>query len=61
VLRPLNQTGDAEGCRYENGVVRTPRGFREGYTRYAQGGWPAMVAPPEFGGQGLPHIACRAR
>jgi alkylation response protein AidB-like acyl-CoA dehydrogenase len=57
VLAPLNQSGDAEGCHYENGVVRTPRGFREGYDAYRAGGWPAMVAPPEFGGQGLPHIA----
>jgi len=57
VLQPLNQTGDAEGCHYENGVVRTPRGFREGYAAYCAGGWPAMVASPEFGGQGLPHIA----
>ena len=57
VLAPLNQPGDAEGCRYENGVVRTPKGFREGYDAYVAGGWPAMVAPPEFGGQGLPKIA----
>jgi alkylation response protein AidB-like acyl-CoA dehydrogenase len=57
VLAPLNQSGDAEGCRYENGVVRTPRGFREGYDAYRAGGWPAMVAPPAYGGQGLPHIA----
>src|SRR5688500_11917153 len=57
VLQPLNQTGDAEGCHYEHGVVRTPRGFREGYDAYRAGGWPAMVAPPDHGGQGLPHIA----
>ncbi|HUQ81777.1 MAG TPA: acyl-CoA dehydrogenase C-terminal domain-containing protein [Gemmatimonadaceae bacterium] len=57
VLQPLNQTGDAEGCHYENGVVRTPNGFREGYNAYRDGGWPAMVASPEFGGQGLPHVA----
>jgi alkylation response protein AidB-like acyl-CoA dehydrogenase len=57
VMQPLNQTGDAEGCHYENGTVRTPRGFREGYAAYCSGGWPAMVAPTEFGGQGLPHIA----
>ena len=57
VLAPLNQQGDAEGCHYENGVVRTPRGFRQAYVAYAQGGWPAMVASPEYGGQGLPHIA----
>jgi alkylation response protein AidB-like acyl-CoA dehydrogenase len=57
VLQPLNQSGDAEGCRYENGTVRTPNGFRDGYNAYREGGWPAMVAAPEFGGQGLPHIA----
>jgi len=57
VLAPLNPKGDAEGCHYENGSVRTPAGYRDGYTAYCHGGWPAMVAPPEFGGQGLPHIA----
>jgi alkylation response protein AidB-like acyl-CoA dehydrogenase len=57
VLAPLNQPGDGEGCHYEHGVVRTPKGFREGYAAYVQGGWPAMVASPDFGGQGLPHIA----
>ena len=57
VLAPLNQSGDAEGCHYENGVVRTPRGFRDAYAAYVQGGWPAMVASPDVGGQGLPHIA----
>jgi len=57
VMAPLNQTGDAEGCHYENGVVRTPAGFREAYDAYRAGGWPAMVASPEYGGQGLPHVA----
>ena len=57
VIAPLNQRGDAEGCRYENGTVRTPAGFRDAYDAYRAGGWPAMVAPPDFGGQGLPHIA----
>ena len=57
VLAPLNQTGDAQGCRYENGAVRTPNGFRAAYDAYREAGWPAMVASPEHGGQGLPHIA----
>ena len=57
VLAPLNQSGDAEGCHYEKGAVRTPSGYREAYAAYMQGGWPAMVASPEFGGQGLPNIA----
>ena len=56
LLAPLNQSGDAEGCRYENGVVRTPAGFKEAYDAYCAGGWPAMTAVPEFGGQGLPHL-----
>src|SRR5688500_14694524 len=56
VLQPLNQSGDAEGCHYENGVVRTPRGFRNAYDAYRAGGWPAMVASPDSGGQGPPHL-----
>jgi alkylation response protein AidB-like acyl-CoA dehydrogenase len=57
VLTPLNQLGDAEGCHYENGAVRTPSGYRDAYATYMQGGWPAMVASPDYGGQGLPNIA----
>ncbi|HEV2641777.1 MAG TPA: acyl-CoA dehydrogenase family protein, partial [Candidatus Elarobacter sp.] len=56
VLAPLNQSGDAEGCHYDAGVVRAPAGFREAYDAYRAGGWPAMSASPEFGGQGLPHL-----
>jgi alkylation response protein AidB-like acyl-CoA dehydrogenase len=56
VLAPLNQSGDAEGCRLENGAVRTPSGFREAYAAYRDGGWAAMTADPEYGGQGLPHL-----
>src|SRR5919112_72640 len=56
VLAPLNQQGDAEGCHYENGVVTTPKGFKDAYGAYRDGGWPAMTAPAEFGGQGLPHL-----
>jgi alkylation response protein AidB-like acyl-CoA dehydrogenase len=54
VLFPLNQVGDAEGCRYENGSVRTPPGFPEAYQQYASGGWTGVAASPEYGGQGLP-------
>ncbi|MGZ8467833.1 MAG: acyl-CoA dehydrogenase C-terminal domain-containing protein [Gemmatirosa sp.] len=56
VIAPLNQSGDAEGCRYENGVVTTPKGFKEAYGEFVKGGWPGMTAPAEFGGQGLPHL-----
>ena len=54
VLFPLNRTGDEEGCTYENGVVRTPKGFKEAYDQFLEGGWPAVTCDPEYGGQGLP-------
>ncbi|ACB96830.1 acyl-CoA dehydrogenase C-terminal domain-containing protein [Beijerinckia indica] len=54
VLRPINLSGDIEGCHLENGVVRTPKGFKEAYKAYVDGAWPGLSATPEFGGQGLP-------
>ncbi|TDT93426.1 alkylation response protein AidB-like acyl-CoA dehydrogenase [Azorhizobium sp. AG788] len=54
VLAPLNVVGDAEGCRYENGVVRTPTGFTDAYKTYVEGGWNGIACDPEWGGQGLP-------
>ena len=54
VLFPLNRTGDEEGCHYENGVVRTPKGFKEAYDQFRDGGWTAVTCDPEYGGQGLP-------
>ena len=55
VLLPLNRSGDEEGCVFENGVVRTPAGFREAYRTYAAGGWTSLAGAPDYGGQGLPH------
>jgi alkylation response protein AidB-like acyl-CoA dehydrogenase len=55
VLLPLNQTGDAEGCRFENGVVRTPPGFKEAYRKHVEAGWPGLGCAPAHGGQGLPY------
>jgi alkylation response protein AidB-like acyl-CoA dehydrogenase len=54
VLLPLNASGDIEGCHCENGVVRTPKGFREAYAAFREGGWTAIASAPEWGGQGLP-------
>lgn len=54
VLQPLNLSGDNEGCTLENGVVRTPNGFKEAYDQFAQGGWTGLSADPDFGGQGAP-------
>jgi len=56
VLAPLNAVGDREGCRFENGVVRTPAGFKEAWGRLVEGGWPSMECDPEYGGQGIPSI-----
>src|SRR5260370_11120449 len=54
VLFPLNRSGDEEGCTYENGTVRTPKGFKAAYALFRQGGWTALSADPDYGGQGLP-------
>ncbi|MET0606604.1 MAG: acyl-CoA dehydrogenase C-terminal domain-containing protein [Beijerinckiaceae bacterium] len=57
VLAPLNAVGDREGCtRAADGSVATPKGFREGYRQYCEGGWGGLSAPPEYGGQGLPFV-----
>ncbi len=53
-LLPLNASGDEEGCHYENGVVRTPKGFKEAYDLFREGGWTALACDLDYGGQGLP-------
>jgi acyl-CoA dehydrogenase len=55
VMQPINRSGDEEGCtRHDDGSVTAPKGFKEAYQQYAEGGWMGISAPPEFGGQGLP-------
>ena len=56
VLLPINASGDEEGCRYENGVVRTPKGFKQAYDAFRDNGWTAMAAAEEWGGQNLPEL-----
>jgi len=58
VAFPLNQSGDAEGCKLDpvTHAVTTPTGFKEAYAKYVEGGWPALACDTAFGGQGLPHI-----
>ncbi len=56
VLLPINASGDEEGCTYENGVVRTPAGFKDAYRQFREAGWTAIAADPAFGGQGLPEV-----
>jgi alkylation response protein AidB-like acyl-CoA dehydrogenase len=56
ILEPLNRTGDEEGCKLENGLLSTPRGFPEAYRAFVEAGWGGLSGDPEFGGQGLPHV-----
>lgn len=55
-LFPLNRSGDEEGCRFENGQVFTPAGFKEAYNALAEGGWMGLGGNPEYGGQGMPKM-----
>jgi alkylation response protein AidB-like acyl-CoA dehydrogenase len=54
VLYPLQRAGDLHPARLENGVVRTPPGFADGYRAIATGGWVSISAQPDHGGMGLP-------
>lgn len=56
VLFPLNQKGDAQGLRFENGNVKLPDGFVNAYKQYVEGGWAGLACDPEYGGQGLPEF-----
>lgn len=55
-LFPLNQSGDAEGCRFEAGRVTTPRGFKEAFATLADGGWWGLGGNPDYQGQGMPKL-----
>lgn len=56
VIAPINASGDAEGCQLDKTTheVATPKGFKEAYKQYVEGGWPALSCDPAYGGQGLP-------
>ncbi len=58
VVFPLNQSGDREGCKLDKDSheVTPPKGFKEAYKQYVEGGWPALSCDPEYGGQGLPIV-----
>ena len=59
-IAPLNETGDREGCRFDNGAVTTPTGFKEAYQLYAESGWTGLDKSIDFGGQGLPYTLATA-
>jgi alkylation response protein AidB-like acyl-CoA dehydrogenase len=58
VTFPLNISGDAEGCKLDKTTheVTPPKGFKEAYAQYVEGGWAALSCDPEYGGQGLPFV-----
>jgi 3-(methylthio)propanoyl-CoA dehydrogenase len=60
VLEPLNRPGDVAGARWTPEGVRTAPGFRDAYQQFAAAGWPALGAPPEFGGQQMPLVMVTA-
>ena len=60
VLQPLNQSGDEEGCHFENGAVTTPKGFKKAYQAYCEAGWGGLGAPESVGGAGMPPVITMA-
>ena len=60
VIAPLNRIGDQEGCKWDNGKVTGPTGWKEAYKAMVEAGWPALSALPEHGGQGMPAVVAMA-
>ena len=56
LLAPINSSGDAEGCHFEKGTVTTPKGFKQAYKAFADGGWPSLTGDVNYGGQGMPKM-----
>ena len=56
VMAPLNQAGDSEGCRWRDGEVTAPAGFKSAYDELARGGWLGISGNPRYGGQGMPKL-----
>ena len=54
LILPLAKSGDENPAILENGVVRTPPGYKEAYTKYIQDGWTSLSCDPKYGGQGMP-------
>jgi alkylation response protein AidB-like acyl-CoA dehydrogenase len=54
LILPLAKVGDENPAVLENGVVRTPPGYKEAYQKYIQDGWTSLSCDPKYGGQGMP-------
>jgi alkylation response protein AidB-like acyl-CoA dehydrogenase len=60
VLDPINYPGDQQGSVWKDGAVTTPKGFKEAYLQYVQGGWGALPFEAKWGGSGLPKLVATA-
>jgi len=56
VIAPLNKVGDVEGCKWDNGRVTGPTGWKEAYQQMVEAGWSGLSSHVEHGGQGMPAI-----
>jgi len=54
IILPLAKSGDENPAVLENGVVRTPPGYKEAYSKYIEDGWTSLSCDPKYGGQGMP-------
>ncbi|WP_248768041.1 acyl-CoA dehydrogenase C-terminal domain-containing protein [Pseudomonas sp. MWU12-2345] len=56
LIAPLNRSGDEEGAQWHGGQVSTPKGFKDAYATYLEGGWVGLSGNPQFGGMGMPKM-----
>ena len=54
IIHPLAKIGDENPCVYENGIVRSPPGYKEAYKKFISEGWTSLSCDPKYGGQGMP-------
>ena len=54
IVLPLAKIGDEKPCVYENGIVRSPPGYKEAYKKFIEDGWTSLSCDPKYGGQGMP-------
>ena len=56
LIAPLSREGDEEGCKFDNGKVTVPSGYRDAYKTFAEGGWSGLTGNPEYEGMGMPKM-----
>ena len=54
IILTLAKAGDENPAKLENGVVRTPPGYKEAYKKFIEDGWTSLSCDPKYGGQGMP-------